>query len=109
MSPMPAMMPVASQPLIQPMMQPMVQPMMQPMVQPMMQPMVPTNLPLLVQGSNVMPTMAATTGLVSPPLVPVTSGFPMQSKTSFDGSKPNTPDSAKTVIRASSVSSHDSP
>ena len=105
MSPMPAMMPVASQQLIQP----MVQPMMQPMVQPMMQPMVPTNLPLLVQGPNVMPTMAATTGLVSPPLVPVTSGFPMQSKTSFDGSKPNTPDSAKTVIRASSVSSKDSP
>lgn len=110
------------QPMIQPMMQPMVQPMMQPVLQPMMQPMVqpvvPSNLPLLMQGTGSpvgMPLMGTNmtgqTGLISPPSVTgipnVGSGF-STSSASFDGSKPNTPDSSKTVIRASSVASRES-
>lgn len=106
------------QPLIQPMMQPIVQPTMQPMVQPMMQPTVSTNLPLLMQGAGSpvgLPLMAnnmsGTTGLISPPSVAaaanVVSGFP-GSAMSFDGSKPNTPDSAKTIARALSVASRES-
>ncbi|XP_057373684.1 intersectin-1-like isoform X2 [Daphnia carinata] len=104
------------QPMIQPMMQPMMQPMIQPMMQPMIQPIVPANLPLLGAGSPVgLPLMAnnmpGNAGIVSPPSAAaapaVASGFP-GSSFSFDGSKPNTPDSTKPVARAPSIASRES-
>ena len=107
-----------NQPLVQPMMQQMMQPMVQPMMQPMVQPMVSSNLPLLMQGTGspvglpLMTTnMQSPPGMISPPSVTAAAvtgiGFPA-SAASFDGSKPNTPDSSKTVVRAPSVASRES-
>ncbi len=105
------------QPMMQPMMQNMMQPTMQPTMQPMMQPMISSNLPLLMQGAGSpvgLPLMATNmqspTGMISPPTTAaavIGSGFPT-STASFDGSKPSTPDSSKTVVRAPSVASRES-
>ena len=113
----PVAVPIAgmAQPISQPLVQSMMQPMMQPMGQAMVQPMVPSNLPLVMQGTGSpvgVPLMAANipgpAGMISPPLVAAPpTGFPV-STASFDGSKPNTPDSSKTVIRAPSVTSRES-
>lgn len=94
----PAMMPM--QPLQQ--MHPMQQ--MQPLIQPAM---VPTNLALSGQTTN-QPVIAMNVvpmGIMSPP-----GQQTIISSSSFDGSKPNTPDSSKMLSqRAASVSSKDSP
>ena len=104
----PMMQPLMMQPMAQPLVQPMVQPLVQPMVQPLVQPMVPGNLPLNLQYSGGVQNIVSPVGLVSPVMGTTTKpGFP--TSTSFEGSKPNTPDSAKTVLRASSVSSQQSP
>jgi hypothetical protein len=55
--------------------------------------------------------MQSPTGMISPPSANaasvIGSGFPT-SAASFDGSKPSTPDSSKTVVRAPSVASRES-
>jgi len=119
----PPMMPIQPVQSIQQMqpMQPVqpIQPMqpMQPLVQPVMgmsphniipvtapiQPVVPMNLPPMTAN------IIAPAGLVTPPSQPAGFGHPI-STSSFDGSKPNTPDSSKVLPqRTASVSSKDSP
>ena len=105
------------QPTMQSIMHPTMQPIMQPTMQPMMQPVVSSNLPLLMQGTGSpvgLPLTAinlqSPAGMISPPSTAtavIGSGFPASSA-SFDGSKPNTPDSSKTVVRAPSVASRES-
>lgn len=117
-----------NQPLIQPLVQPMVQPLSQPLIQPMAQPLIQpvsqqpliqpmglSNVPLNLTG-NVggapmnqpsITNITSPVGLLTSPLTNNISGFPT-TNTSFDGSKPNTPDSIKTV-RAASISSQQSP
>jgi hypothetical protein len=65
----------------------------------------PVGLPLMATN------MQSPTGMISPPSANaasvIGSGFPT-SAASFDGSKPSTPDSSKTVVRAPSVASRES-
>jgi hypothetical protein len=90
---------------------------MQPLVQPVMgmsphniipvaapiQPVLPMNLPPMTAN------IITPAGLVTPPSQPAGFGHPV-STSSFDGSKPNTPDSSKVLPqRTASVCSKDSP
>lgn len=94
--------PMVNQAMMQPLMgQPIIPQMAPQMIPPQsVMPIIPSNLPLMAQMSGSQPNIPLVGSLTSPP----TGGKPSL----MDSSKPNTPDSVKTLSKAASIASNPS-